>query len=78
MGSVIDHLKACDATTMPLQPDEVLRCFQGLSEVTKKSGLLLAHLLRLDPDELARRGDEELQLYLELRDAVEQLGRGYA
>lgn len=73
-SSVIDHLKACDADRMPLAPDEVLHCFHGLSEVTKKAGLLLAHLLRLSPDELGRRGDDELHLYLELREAVEKLG----
>jgi hypothetical protein len=72
--SVIDHLKACDTDRMPLAPDQVLHCFHGLSTVTKKAGLLLSHLLRLSPDELGRRGEEELQLYLDLREAVEKLG----
>lgn len=73
--SVIERLKVCRDGLMPLGQEEVLACFHGLAEVTKKSGLLLNHLLRLNPDELARRGDNELQLYLDLRDAVESLGQ---
>ncbi len=72
--TVIDLLKTCADNEMPLVEEEVLRCFHGFANVTKKSGLLLAHLLTLPPHELERRGDKELELYLHLREAVEGLG----
>lgn len=49
---------------------EAMHALRMLVEVSKPAFLLCLKVMKLEPDELARRGADEVKLYCELQDAI--------